>query len=146
MAGIENILPSLCKSTYTNYKYLKKCLSTLGQQASHSVKNTYKSMSCQSADNIVGSSGFTQQQEAYNNATDDSVRHNLDIQNNAATKIQSKFRGHLARKAIRHQNNQITVEPTQTQHDILRTNLENWVNEAPNEIEVRQRVNDQIKN
>ena len=78
MAGIENILPSLCKSTYTNYKYLKKGLSTLGQQVSHSVKNTYKSMSCQSADNIVGSSGFTQQQEAYNNATDDSVRHNLE--------------------------------------------------------------------
>ena len=58
----------------------------------------------QLADNIVGSSGSTQQLEAYNNATDDSVRHNLDIQ-----------------------NHEITVKPTQNQHDVLRTTLDNWV-------------------
>ena len=85
MAGIQNILPSLCKSAYTNYKHLKKGVSTLGQQVKHSVKTTYNSMSCQSVDNIIGSSGFTQQLEAYN----------------SATKIQSLTRGYFTRKTIR---------------------------------------------
>ena len=174
MAGIQNILPNLCKSAYTNYKYLKKGFSTLGQQVNHSVKTTYNSMSCQSADNIVGSSESTQHQEAYSATKIQSLtrghlerksikqqnnaatkiqsltrghleRKSIKQQNNAATKIQSLTRGHLERKSIKQQNNQITVEPTQTQHDVLRTTLDNWVNEAPNEREVRQRVNDQIK-
>ena len=151
MAGIQNILPNLCKLAFTNYKYLKKGVSTLGQQVNHSVKTTYKSMSCQSADNIVGSSESTQHQEAYSATKIQSLtrghleRKSIKQQNNAATKIQSLTRGHLERKSIKQQNNQITVEPTQTQHDVLRTTLDNWVNEAPNEREVRQRVNDQIK-
>ena len=99
MAGIQNILPSLCKSAYTNYKYLKKDFSTLGQQVNHSVKTIYKSMSCQSADNIIGSSGSTQHQEAYN----------------SATKIQSADKDYMARNILAIQNNQITVEPTQNQ-------------------------------
>ena len=85
MAGIQNILPSLCKSAHTNYKHLKKGASTLGQQVKYSVKTTYNSMSCQSVDNIIGSSEFTQQQEAYN----------------SATKIQSLTRGYFTRKTIR---------------------------------------------
>ena len=99
MAGIQNILPSLCKSAYTNYEYLKKDFSTLGQQVNHSVKTIYKSMSCQSADNIIGSSGSTQHQEAYN----------------SATKIQSADKDYMARNILAIQNNQITVEPTQNQ-------------------------------
>ena len=82
-------------------------------------------MSCQSADNIVGSSGSTQHQEDSNSAIDidNSVRQHLDMQ-----------------------NQEITVEFTHNQHDALRTTLDNWVNEAPEEErEVRQQVKDQIK-
>ena len=56
-------------------------------------------MSCQSADNIIGSSGSTQHQEAYN----------------SATKNQSANKDYMARNILAIQNNQITVEPTQNQ-------------------------------
>ena len=61
-------------------------------------------------------------------------KQNLDIQNNAATKIQSVYRGHKVRKDF-----------AQNQDDILRATLDKWVNEAPNECDVRQRVKDRIE-
>ncbi|MEK9727369.1 MAG: hypothetical protein VW397_04595, partial [Candidatus Margulisiibacteriota bacterium] len=58
---------------------------------------------------------------------------NTNSQVSAAKKIQSLARGHLARKANQNQTN------------ILRTTLNNWVNEAPNECKIRQRIKDRIQ-